>query len=454
MDTQHLSSLFELLQIPSISTLPEHRPDMQRAVDFLIQKLKKLGFSCETFQAQKHPQGNPILFAERVSNVDSPTVLIYGHYDVQPADPLEEWVTPPFEPAVRDGNIYARGATDDKGQLYTHIAALEDLAVEWGDSWPLNFKIVFEGEEEMGSEGISAWVQEPAVQEKLKADFCVISDTGFLSADQPAIEYGLRGLTYMQVDVKLSEQDLHSGLYGGGVLNPAHALVEILNELYDAKTGKVLVPGFYDQVKELTSDERTDLSKLPHDDHEWLKLAGQAQSTFGEEGYTTLERTTARPTLEINGIWGGFQGEGQKTIIPAEAHAKISCRLVADQDPEDIAQKVTSYIKKIAPEAIAVSTKVMSTGYPSLSDRHSRWMNNAVQALASEFEVTPLFARSGGSIPVVASLQRFLGVESIMLGYGLPDDNLHAPNEKMAMSQFVKGIECNKRFYRLCAQEE
>jgi acetylornithine deacetylase/succinyl-diaminopimelate desuccinylase-like protein len=455
LQTQHQSDLFQLLRIPSISTLPDHKADIRKTVDWLRAYLNQIGITDlqELYAAGMTWESNhPVLFAQKISNPELPTLLIYGHYDVQPVDPVSSWLSAPFEPEIRDGFIYGRGATDDKGQLFTHLAALKELSEEWGEQWPLNIKILIEGEEEMGGENIAALFAQPEMQELFKADYGVLSDTEFLSAEQPALEYGLRGIAYMQIDVKLADFDLHSGLFGGGVRNPANALAYILTNLYDSETGKILIPGFYDDVIDIDAAERANLVSIPHDGAEFLKQAGNAKAPFGESGYSTIERTSARPTLDINGIWGGFMGEGAKTIIPATAHAKVSMRLVANQDPQKVAKLFADYVHEIAPSGVEVSVIEIHGGDGALIDRNSPAMQAAAKSLEMVFGKQPVFTRSGGSIPVVALVKKHLKIDPVMMGYGLPGDGLHSPNERFSLSQFENGIGCNKQFYRALTQ--
>jgi acetylornithine deacetylase/succinyl-diaminopimelate desuccinylase-like protein len=458
LESKYLPQLIELLKIPSVSALSQHKPDIKKTVAWLEKKLTKIGLETKTYSLKTIPDGNPIIFAQTKQDKESkqkPTILIYGHYDVQPPDPIEEWKTDPFNPEIKNNNIYARGATDDKGQLFTHLAALEELSEMWGENWPINIKMVIEGEEEVGGKTISAWLKSKQTKKLLKSDVCVISDTEFLDEKSPAIEYGLRGCSYFELKVTNADKDLHSGLYGGGLLNPAIALTNILGKLYDQSSGKITVPGFYDQVAELDKQEKEVLAKLKFSEKSWLKNAGNAKSLHGEKNYTTVERTTARPTFDIHGLWSGFSGEGPKTIIPSSASAKFSFRLVANQKPAQIEKLVKNYIDKIAPKQINFELKIFSPGgSPSISDRNSIWMKYAVTAIKNTFGKEPTFTRSGGSIPIVAELQEFLDIESILMGYGLPDDNLHAPNEKFSIKQFTKGILCNMEFYQLCGKQD
>lgn len=452
-DQKHLDNLTTLLRIPSISTQEKHFSDVIKAVEFLEGLLNEVGF---TTIARKYAKGcenmPPIIFAERIDNPDNPTILVYNHYDVQPADPIDEWKKPPFEPVIENGNIYGRGTTDDKGQLITHLAALSELSKEWGNTWPINIKIIYEGQEESGGENLHRWLQEKETQEILKADVAVISDTGFRTNNTPAIIYGLRGVVYFQIDVQLADHDLHSGVFGGSVLNPINALVHMLNKLYDAETGLVTIPEFYDDVVVLDEEEKEILAKIPFDERQHRKDAGNSHALHGEQGYSHKERLCARPTLDMNGIWGGFMDEGAKTIIPKSAHAKFSCRLVPNQQPEKIVTIIQNYLEKIAPKHVKVSISHIHSGHGVLVDRKSVWMQAAVSALQEAFGTEPVFDREGGSIPAVADFKTYLGLDTLLFGYSLPDDNLHAPNEKFSLKQFELGIECNKQFYRNCSK--
>ncbi len=448
---KHLENLLKLLRIQTISTQPKHHKDILEAVSFLEQQLQTIGFQkIERKWAKGCEDMPPIIFAERVDNPDNPTLLVYNHYDVQPADPLEEWKKPPFEPVIENGNIYGRGTTDDKGQLMTHLAALSELSEEWGETWPINIKIIYEGQEESGGENLHMWLQEKDTQKLLKADVAVVSDTGFRNETTPAIIYGLRGIVYFQIDVHLSDHDLHSGVFGGSVLNPINALAHILNNMYDAKTGLITIPGFYDDVVVLDEEEKEILAKMPFDEIQHLKNAGNAHASHGEQGYSHKERLCARPTLDVNGIWGGFMEEGAKTIIPKSAHAKFSCRLVPNQNPEKIVAVIKKYLEQITPKQVKVTITHIHSGHGVLVDRKSIWMQSAVNALKETFGTEPVFDREGGSIPAVADFKTYLGIDTLLFGYSLPDDNLHAPNEKFSLKQFELGIACNKQFYKNC----
>lgn len=446
---QHIEKLLEFLRIPSISTLPENANDMVVAANFLVKELKDLGFTEPEFKwAKGYESASPIVYAEKISNPSNPTILLYGHYDVQPVDPIDEWKTDPFDPIVDNGVIRGRGSGDDKGQIMTHIAALHELQQEWGNIWPINLKVIFEGQEESGGDNIESWIQEENTKVLLKADVAILSDTGFATKDTPAITYGLRGITYFQVDVRLGSTDIHSGEFGGGVLNPANALSSIMTKLYDIETGKVLVPGFYDDVIDVRDGEREKLAKVPLSEEDFYKDAGNAAVYKGESEFTLKERISARPTFDINGMWSGFTGEGAKTIIPQSAHVKFSTRLVAHQDPKKIGELVSTHIEQIKPQGVTVTTTVIHTGNGVLVDTNSPWVQKVASSLAQVFEKEPVFDRTGGSIPLVALMKSALGLDAVMFGYTLPEDNFHAPNEKLDVQQFRKGIEANKLIYK------
>ena len=428
-----LGQLEEVLRIPSISTDPVLQPDVVRAAEWVRDRLRSAGCT----RAELEPtEGHPIVYGEWLGAPGKPTVLVYGHYDVQPVDPIAEWDSPPFEPTQRNGRIYARGAADDKGQFLIHINALE-AHLRAGGTCPVNVKFVIEGEEEIGSEHLAPFLR--AHKPMLGCNAVVVSDTAMFARGVPSICHGLRGLTYLQLDVRGTTTDLHSGTFGGAVINPAFALVQMLAQLKDAK-GKIRVPGFYDKVRTLTRAERKGFAALPHSDLKFKKSIG-APELFGEAGFTTLERTWARPTLEINGIWGGFTGEGAKTVIPAEAHAKISCRLVPNQTSKEIARKLERYLKKIAPKAVKLKVRELHGGEAWLAETDHPALAAAGRAVRRAFGKAPVFMREGGSIPVIADFDRLLRVPAVLLGIGLHDDNLHAPNEKLDLDNFYKGNE-------------
>jgi len=431
----HLSQLKELLAIPSVSTAPGHAADVRRAAKWIERRLKDAGCTAvETVKTKRHP----IVYGEWLGAPGAPTILVYGHYDVQPVDPLELWKTPPFEPTVRHGRIYARGASDDKGQVIAHVNALE-AHIKCNGTCPVNIKFVIEGEEEIGSPNLEDFLKRS--RKKLACDAVIVSDTAMFAPGLPSICYGLRGLTYLEIELRGTDGDLHSGSFGGSVVNPANALVEMLASLKDAR-GKVKVPGFYDAVRRAKPSERKSLAKLPHSDNKYKKSIGAPQ-LFGESGYTTLERLWVRPALDINGIWSGFTGEGAKTVIPAQAHAKISMRLVPDQDPVDIAKMVTRHLKKIAPKSVKIEVRDLHGGEAWVTDTDNPALDAAGRALKRAFGRKPVYVREGGSIPIVATFDQLLGVPAVLMGFGLNDDNLHAPNEKMELDNFFGGIKAS-----------
>ncbi len=432
---QILDGLIELLRIPSISALGEHRQDVRRAADWLAEEMRRIGL--ENVQVMP-TAGHPIVFGEWTRAAGRPTALVYGHYDVQPVDPLDEWERPPFEPEVRDGQIYGRGATDDKGQLFMHLKVVERYLRDAG-ALPMNLKLVFEGEEESGSEHLDQFIEEYA--DLLRADVAVISDTSMFARGYPSITYGLRGICYLQLDVTGPSVDLHSGSYGGAVANPLQVLSEMLASLKD-DGDHVTVPGFYDRVRPLSEAERSAWSALPFDEDEFKRSAElDGKALRGEAGFSVLERLWARPTLEINGIWGGFTGEGAKTIIPSDAHAKLSCRLVPDQDPEEIARLVTAHLERIAPQTVAAHVTVIHSGNASLTPIDHPAVQAGMRALEKGFPCAhPSFIREGGSIPVVATFQRVLGIPTVLLGIGLREEHAHAPNERLDLDNFAGGM--------------
>ena len=442
---QHLAELKELLSIPSISAQPNHRPDIQSAAAWLAGHFKSIGLT----RADVHDTpGHPIVLAEWLgAGHDRPTLLIYGHYDVQPVDPIDLWHSEPFEPVVRGDNLYARGASDDKGQIMAHVKAVECLMSTAG-SLPINVKFLVEGEEEIGGPSLDPFIE--AHKPELAADLALISDSHMPRPDLPGIVYGLRGLSYIQVEVTGPAGDLHSGSFGGAIYNPIQALAEMIASLKD-RDGRVTVPGFYDKVRPLDADERRALSQTPFSDEKFRREAGVAE-TWGEKGYSALEQITARPTLEVNGIWGGYQGEGSKTVLPSKAYAKISCRLVADQDHREISRLLGEHLKRIAPPQVRVETKTLHGGQGILIDRNAPPMKVAAAALEKAFGSRPVFIREGGSIPVVASLKHLLGIDTVLMGLGLSDDNLHAPNEKFYLPNFYRGIEASIHFMTLLGQ--
>ncbi len=430
---RHLQELLEVLRIPSVSTDPARAGEVKRAAEWVKGRLERAGCTrTQIFETKRHP----IVYGQWLGAPGKPTILVYGHYDVQPEDPVDLWTTPAFQPTIRDGRLYARGACDDKGQFIIHVNAFEAY-LKAGGSCPVNLKFLIEGEEEIGSPNLEPFIA--ARKELLACDVVVVSDTAMFDRKTPSIVHGLRGLSYIQVDVRGTARDLHSGTFGGAVINPAFALAHIIAALKDAK-GKVRVPGFYDKVRKLTAAERKAFKKLPHSDTQFRRSIG-AKSLFGEPGYTTIERVWARPTLEVNGIWGGFTGDGAKTVIPAEAHAKISMRLVPNQTPREIVAKVTRAIKRIAHKSVDVKVTHIHSGEVWLAETDHAALQAAARAVKAAFGKTPVFTREGGSIPVVATFDRILKVPSVLMGIGLHDDNLHAPNEKIDLDNFFKGNE-------------
>ena len=440
---RHLEELLELLHIPSVSTDPEREDDVRRAAASLREELSRLGFDAELAETP----GHPVVLARRYVDPALPTVLVYGHYDVQPADPLEEWHADPFEPVVRDGAVVARGASDDKGQVYAHVKGAEALLAVDG-TLPVNLAFLIEGEEEIGSPSLAAFLE--ANRERLAADVVVISDGAMIAPDTPTITYGLKGLAYVEVRVRATGRDLHSGAYGGGVPNPIHALSRMIAALHDDE-GRVTVPGFYDDVVEISDEERAAFERIPFDRDEFLEDTG-AKVTPGEAGYTLLERLWARPTLDCNGIGGGFQGEGAKTVIPAVAKAKISCRLVPGQDPADITRKLSAHLRALAPDGIDVEVEDLHGGHPALTPIDARSVRAAGRALEREYGRAALFARTGGTIPVVSDFQRLLGAEVVLVGFGLENDRAHSPNEKFDVANYRRGIATSARLLRELAE--
>lgn len=436
-----LEDLKALLRIPSVSTLSEHKDDVRRAAAWLVDHFKQIGM---TRVDQIDTEGNPLVYAEWLgAGEDVPTVLVYGHYDVQPADDEEKlWKSNPFEPQIRDGNLYARGATDDKGQTFAQMKATHAL-LQSGEM-PVNIKFILEGSEESGSTEIHDFVR--ANTDLLACDVIVVSDTHILALDQPSMVTGLRGITYMEIEVRGPDHDLHSGMYGGIVHNPAQALVEILAKLHHPD-GSIAVPGFYDTVRTLSAEERKALAQVPYT-VEQLKTETGVKAAWGEPGYDLHERLGIRPTLEINGIWGGWTGEGAKTVLPARATAKVSCRLVPDQDPKHIEQLIREYVTAITPDTVTSEVRGLHDGKWAVIDTDSPFMQAAVRAYTFGFGKGPVFQREGGSIPVVGTFQAELGAPVLLMGFGLPDDNLHGPNEKFTLACFEKGIKTAIRFYQ------
>lgn len=440
-----LDELFELLKIPSVSADPAYATDVENAAYFIEKEMKKIGL--DNVSVEKTP-GYPIVYGEKIINEELPTVLVYGHYDVQPPDPLNLWESDPFEPVIKktvihpDGAIFARGASDDKGQMYMHLKAIEYLLKN--NRLSVNVKFMIEGEEEVGSPSLIWYVKKN--QEKLKNDVIIISDTGMISNDIPAITIGLRGLSFVEVEVTGPNRDLHSGLYGGAVANPINILSKMITSLTD-ENNRINIPGFYDKVKELSEEERLEISKIPFDLESYKKELG-INDVYGEKGFSTLERQSIRPSLDVNGIWGGYTGEGAKTIIPSKAYAKISMRLVPDQDPDEIALLFEEYFKKLAPQSVKISVKKLHGAKPYVTPVDNLGYKAAEKAMYKVFNTKPLPVYSGGSIPIVPLFEQELGTKSILMGFGLNSDAIHSPNEHFGVTNFFKGIETITYFYQ------
>ncbi|HEY3404526.1 MAG TPA: dipeptidase [Ohtaekwangia sp.] len=434
-----ITELFDWLRIPSVSADSKHKGDVRKAAEFLRGKLADAGVDkveiCET-------KGHPIVYAEKIINPTLPTVLVYGHYDVQPADPLNLWDSPPFEPVIKDDKIYARGACDDKGQVYMHVKAFETMMKL--NLLPCNIKFMVEGEEEVGSDNLGTFVKENKT--KLKADVILISDTALISLEHPSITVGLRGLSYMEVEVTGPNRDLHSGVYGGAVANPINILSTMIASLHD-ENGRITIPGFYDKVAELSAKEREALNKAPFDLNEYKRELDIAEIK-GEKGYTTLERTGVRPTLDVNGIWGGYTGEGAKTVLPSRASAKISMRLVPNQVSAEITELFTKHIKAIAPPYVKVKVTAHHGGEPAVTPTDSAAYKAASKAFEEVFGKTPIPSRDGGSIPIVALFKKELGLDTVLMGFGFDSDAIHSPNEHYGVKNFALGIETIVSFYR------
>lgn len=440
-----LDELQQLLRIPSISADPSFAGDVLKSAEMLAGMLKDIGLDavevCKT-------AGHPIVYAEKIQDKTLPTILIYGHYDVQPADPIDLWDSPPFEPVVKStdrhpqGAIFARGSSDDKGQLFMHVKAFE--AMYACGELPCNVKFMIEGEEEVGSSNLAIFVQQN--KERLKADIILVSDTGMLSNDTPSITTGLRGLSYVEVEVCGPNRDLHSGLYGGCVANPINVLTQMIASLHDDNK-RINIPGFYDRVVELSAEERAEMAKAPHS-HEAYCKALEIDDVYGETGYTTAERGSIRPTLDVNGIWGGYTGEGAKTVIPSKAYAKISMRLVPDQHPDEITELFKKHFEKIAPKGVRVKVTPHHGGQAVVTPIDSLAYEAASKAYEQTFGKKPIPVRSGGSIPIIAMFEQELGLKTMMMGFGLDSDAIHSPNEHFGLFNFYKGIETIPYFFR------
>ncbi len=433
-----IEELFELLRIPSVSADPAYKADVMRAAEYVKHSLAKAG--AENVEICATP-GFPIVYGEKIVGDNLPTVLVYGHYDVQPADPLNLWTSPAFEPVIKDGKIYARGAADDKGQMFMHIKAFELMMQQ--NELPCNIKFMIEGEEEVGSVNLENFLEQN--KSKLASDCVLVSDTSMLSMETPSITTGLRGLSYVEVEVTGPDRDLHSGVYGGAVANPVNILCDMISSLHD-ENRHITIPRFYDKVQELSSEERAMIARAPFDETKY-KAALTIDSVMGEAGYTTFERTSIRPTLDVNGIWGGYTGEGAKTVLPSKAFAKISMRLVPDQHPEEITQLFKKHFESIAPAGVKVEVKPHHGGFPAVTPIDSDEYRAAAQAMLKTFGKDPIPARSGGSIPIVAAFEKVLGLKTVLLGFGLDSDAIHSPNEHFGINNFLKGIETIPYFY-------
>ncbi|MEO8582587.1 MAG: dipeptidase [Flavitalea sp.] len=438
-----LEELFELLRIPSVSARSENKADMQICAEMVKQRLLDAGADTAEVYAT---DGHPVVFGEKIIDKNKPTVLVYGHYDVQPADPIELWKSGPFEPVIKEGKIFARGSADDKGQFFMHVKALEIMVKT--NSLPLNIKFIIEGEEEIGSPNLAKFVV--ANKKLLKANVILISDTSMISLENPSIDIGVRGLSYIQVEVTGANRDLHSGVYGGAVANPITVLAEMIASCHN-ENNHITIPGFYDDVVEASAAERKLLNEAPFDKEEYKKDLG-IKKLWGEKGYTTNERTGIRPTLEVNGIWGGYTGEGSKTVLPSKAFAKISARLVPDQSSEKITKKLIDYFQRIAPDSVTVIAEEHHGGEPYLTPITSPAYIAAAKAIKATFGKDPVPVRGGGSIPICSLLEKELKIKIVFMGFGLDSDNLHSPNEKFNLENFYKGIETIPYFHKYFAE--
>ncbi len=434
-----LEELFALLRIPSISTDSQYAGDVRKAAEMIKQRLEEAGVDfAEIHETPLHP----IVYAEKQVDASLPTVLVYGHYDVQPPDPLALWTSPPFEPTIKDEKIYARGSSDDKGQMYMHIKAMETMQA-LGEV-PCNIKFLIEGEEEIGSDNLDNFVE--AQQEKLKADVVLISDTSIIANDTPSITAGVRGMSYIEIELTGPNRDLHSGTYGGGVANPINVLTDIISSLHDEHR-RISIPGFYEDVLELNENERSEMARIPFDEAAYKDSLG-VKEVMGEDGFTTLERTSSRPTLDVNGIWGGYTGEGAKTVIASKASAKISMRLVPNQDPEKITKLFMEHLQKIVPPSVSIKFIPHHGGYPALTPIDSVAFQAASRAFEEVWGKTPIPKREGGSIPIVAMFEKVLGIKTVLMGFGLDSDSIHSPDEHYGIFNYFQGIETITQFYK------
>ncbi len=438
-----LDELLDFLRIPSVSADTRHKEDVLRAAGWLSAELKKIGMEGVEIVPTK---GHPVVIGHKIVSESIPTILVYGHYDVQPADPLNLWNSPPFEPVIKDEKIWARGSCDDKGQLYMHVKAIESMLAT--NALACNVKVMFEGEEEVGSANLGAFLEEN--KDRLGADVILVSDTSIIANDVPSITTGLRGLSYMEVEVTGPNKDLHSGVYGGAVANPANVLCSMIASLHD-ENRHITIPGFYDDVDQVSDDERREMNKAPFSEAAYKKELN-VEELMGEKGYTTLERASIRPTLDVNGIWGGYMGEGAKTVLPSKASAKISMRLVPHQDPDKITRMFTEHMIRIAPPSVRVKVMAHHGGEPAVTPTDTIEYKAAFKAMNKTFGTDPLPQRSGGSIPIVALFENVLGVKTVLLGFGLDTDDIHSPNEHYGLFNFYKGIETIPYYYQYYAE--
>lgn len=440
-----LSELKAFLAIPSVSTLPQHKPDIERACGFVAERLRAAGIENVERIAT---EGHPLVYGEWRKAPGKPTVLCYGHYDVQPPDPLDEWITPPFQPSLRNGNIYARGAADDKGQMYIHVKAAEALLAMQG-RLPVNVKFLIEGEEEVGGKAVDRYVAENP--EKLRADVALVSDTEMFAPGLPTLCVGLRGMVYTELTATGAAQDLHSGIFGGAAPNPLTGLARIVSQLISPEY-RIQIPGFYDDVAAPSPEEKQSWARLPFDENEFLREKVGSKSLVGEAGFAVLERLWARPTLEVHGVVGGFMGEGAKTVIPAKASAKVSMRLVPRQNPQKILAAFQKEVERLTPRGLRVEVKALSLAEPVLMSPSHPFIQAGAKALAETFQQPTVYVRGGGSIPIVARMQESLGIPVVLMGFGLPDDRLHSPNEKFHLANFFAGIQAVTRFWENLAE--
>jgi acetylornithine deacetylase/succinyl-diaminopimelate desuccinylase-like protein len=440
-----VEELKALLRIPSVSTLPEHIGDVRRAAEFCATELRRIGMDNVRLIETSEPGrlGHPLVYADHLYAEGKPTVLLYGHYDVQPAEPLDEWRSPPFEPTERDGNLYARGAVDDKGQMWMHVKALESLLLTSFGTLPVNVKVILEGEEEVGGEGIANYLRDHG--DELKVDVALVSDTEMFAPELPTLCVGLRGMIYTEIEARGARTDLHSGMYGGAAPNPFVALAQVIAKLKD-EDGRILIPGFYDKLQKPTAEELAAWERLPFDEEHYRETEVGSIALTSEPGYSVLERTWARPTLDVHGMPGGFTGAGAKTVIPAKAVAKVSLRLVPDMTPAESFAQLKHYVEAICPKGIELEVRLIHSGDPIVVSTDNIYVRAAVKAMHEVFGRETVFVRGGGSIPVVGDFVRLLKVPAVLMGFGLPDDNLHAPNEKFHLANFHRGIESIVRF--------